>query len=408
MFAVRLPVGSPVAPFGDPIGETRLLTGTLAESQDAALRAAGFVPTDHAPAAEPYLVYADRAWFTASFLRAVRATGGAGRVRLDQPDFVRETGPLQSTPDRPELAVVPAGHPPSLEGPDLPVDLALRVGKPPDLHPAFAHAIRGDFPTGARLVHGIEHWSHVLRVNLLALVATAEEARADFDGAPLWKRAWIALRVLLRARSLRPHALARALNRVGKGCRIHPTAVVEACQLGNDVEVGPFACLRGCIVGDGARIEDYAHASAAVIGPGARLGRTAMFNFSVAYPGAFVSAGGGWQMSVFGRDSFVAMTATGLDLSFGQPIRVEQAGAHVSAGTYFLGVAIGHRARIGAGVRIGYGMAVPNDAFVVAPTDDLLRRWPDPIEGPATIEDGVAVPLKRRGPGRSGGVAPGR
>jgi hypothetical protein len=79
-------------------------------------------------------------------------------------------------------------------------------------------------------------------------------------------------------------------------------------------------------VGDGAKIEDYAHASVSVIGAGARLGRTCMFNFCVAYPGAFVSAGGGWQMSAFGRDSFVAMTATGYDLSFGGPVRVVDVG----------------------------------------------------------------------------------
>jgi hypothetical protein len=102
-------------------------------------------------------------------------------------------------------------------------------------------------------------------------------------------------------------------------------------------------------------------------------------------------------MSLFGTDSFVAMTATGLDLSFGQPVRVEHQGERVSAGTHFLGVVIGHRARIGASVRMCYGAAVPNDAFLVAPSDDLLRHWPADIEGAATIRDGVAVAVGKRG-----------
>jgi len=173
--------------------------------------------------------------------------------------------------------------------------------------------------------------------------------------------------------------------------------VVEASQIGDGVEIGAFALVRGCIVGDGAKIEDYAHASVSVVGAGARLGRTCMFNFSVAYPGAFVSAGGGWQMSLFGRDAFVAMTASGYDLSFGAPIKVEHHGNIVSAETHFLGVCLGHRAKIGAHVRMGYGMAVPNDAFVVAPADTTLRRWPTPIDGPATVRDGVAVPVAKRG-----------
>jgi acetyltransferase-like isoleucine patch superfamily enzyme len=294
------------------------------------------------------------------------------------------------------VAIVPAGGPLSLDGPDLRVDLALRPAETPVLHPAFAHAMRGTFATGTRLVHGVEHWSHVLRVNLLALVATAEEAKADFGAAPFWKRVLTVLGVLWRARSVQPHHIARALTRVGRNCKIHPTALVEACQLGDNVEIGPYALVRGCVIGDGAKIEEYAHASLSTIGAGARLGRTAMCNFSVLYPGAFVSAGGGWQMCVFGTDSFVAMTATALDLSFGKPVKVEHDGEVVSAGTHFLGVAIGHRARIGASVRMCYGAVVPNEAFLVAPSDDLLRRWPDAIEGAATVRGGVAVPVGTR------------
>lgn len=396
MKAVRIAVGRPFAPFGDAPGETRVLTGTLAEAQARALDAAGFTRVDTPPADEPYLVYSDRVWFTASFLRAVNGAG-VGRVRVRDATFLAQTGPLQTDAARPEVAVVAAGGPPSLDGPDLEVDLALRPAPPMELHPAFRHA-QQPLVTGTRLVHGIEHWSHVLRVNLLALVATAEEAKADFEAAPLWKRAWMVLVVLLRARSLTGPAIARALNRIGKNCKIHPTAVIEASQLGDNVEVGAYALVRGCVVGDGAKIEDYAHASVSVIGAGARLGRTCMFNFCVAYPGAFVSAGGGWQMSAFGRDSFVAMTATGYDLSFGGPVRVVHDNIVVSAQTHFLGVCVGHRAKIGAHVRMGYGMAVPNDAFVVAPADGTLRKWPAGLEGPVTIRDGTAVPVPRREP----------
>lgn len=395
MKALRIAVGGEVAPFGDAPAEARVLTGTLAEAQARALEKAGFERVDSPPVGEPYLVYSDRVWFTAAFLRAVRGAG-VGRVRIDDARFLAQTGPLQTDGARPEVAIVPAGGAPSLEGPDLPVDLGLVPAPPMDLHPAFQHA-RQELVSGAALVHGIEHWTHILRVNVLALVATAEEAKAEFKAAPLWRRVLTVLGILLRARSIQPAAIGRALNKVGKNCKIHPTAVVEASQLGDGVEVGAFALVRGCVVGDGAKIEDYAHATVSVVGPGARLGRTCMFNFSVAYPGAFVSAGGGWQMSLFGKDSFVAMTATGYDLSFGAPVKVEHRGAVVSAETYFLGVCVGHRAKIGAHVKLGYGMAVPNDAFVVAPADATLRKWPAPIDGPVTIRDGVAVPVPRKG-----------
>jgi len=100
---------------------------------------------------------------------------------------------------------------------------------------------------------------------------------------------------------------------------------------------------------------------------------------------------------VFGRESFVAMTATVFDLSFGDPVKVEADGAILSSESHFLGAAIGHRARVGAGVRIGYGMSIPNDAFLVAPPEDLLRRAPVPVGGPVVVRDGRAVPVRKEG-----------
>ena len=54
------------------------------------------------------------------------------------------------------------------------------------------------------------------------------------------------------------------------------------------------------------------------------------------------------------------MRARGYDLSFGAPVKVLHRGERVSSGTHFLGAAIGHRARVGAEVILGYGAEVPN------------------------------------------------
>ena len=48
-------------------------------------------------------------------------------------------------------------------------------------------------------------------------------------------------------------ALARALLPIPKSARIHPTAVIEACIIGEGVEIGPFACVRGSVLGDGCK-----------------------------------------------------------------------------------------------------------------------------------------------------------
>ena len=89
---------------------------------------------------------------------------------------------------------------------------------------------------------------------------------------------------------------------------------------------------------------------------------------------ALVSKCFGAQASVFGRDAFVAVGATLYDLSFGGPIKVSHNGKRVSSETRFLGSCIGHRAKVGPHVRIGYGEMVPNDAFLVADPQTVVRQ----------------------------------
>lgn len=407
MRAVLVPRSRPVAPYGDlpadlpvvhwPGGSaSRAVFGTLAAAQRAALARAGLELADAPPADAPYVALADDAWVTPALLAAV-AAGPPGVARLADEGFVLRNASLQADPARPGVALRPAGAPPGLDGPDVEVPLDARHTPLAIDHPAFAHAHRGSMVTGTRMAHELRHWSHLLRVNLLALAARAEEARVEWETGGFFTRLGMAWPVLRRARSLRPAAIARAIAPWGEGVDVHPTAIVEASELGDGVTVGPFAIVRGSVVGPGAKIDAYASATVSVIGPRAHLGRGAMLNLSVMMEGSFVSAGGGYQVCVFGRDSFVAMTATMLDLSFGATVRTDDVGGRVDTGEHFLGGAIGHRARVGAGVRIGYGVAVPNDVLLVAPPDDLLRVVPAGLSGTLTVREGVAVPAGRAG-----------
>ncbi len=391
MFAVRVKVGHSLAPFGDAVGDVPILNVPLREAQDEALARNGVSVRELLPGEapnEPYLCFGDSTWFTAGliarFLAAWTLTQKAHptpRLRIADPDFLRETSPLQPVDEGGGrgryFLEVRCDEPPGFTVDacrDLVVDLALRhsPGKPP--HPAFAHAYRGDVALGPAMVHEVWHWAHITRVNLLALAARAEEARETWEHGGLFSRIGQVVPVLWRAQSLHPAAIARALLPIPKSAKIHPTAVIEASIIGEEVEIGPFACVRGSMLGPGSKIDAYASLNLAVVGAGAQVGRGAMVNLCVLYAGAFVSSGGGFQMCVFGRESFVAMTAMMLDLSFGRTIRVDGPEGRLDTEGYFLGGAIGHRARVGAGVRIGYGVAIPNDTLLVAPTGDLVRR----------------------------------
>jgi acetyltransferase-like isoleucine patch superfamily enzyme len=385
-----------LAPFGEGPAGLPVLGGTLQEAQSAALVAAA-----PALAAAPTgtLVYGEHTWFTASLVERLVAHGRPCRLRVEEPDWLRLVAPLLRDPTRPTIGVVPDGAPPEalFDQPEVVIDGGFEPMKMALDHPAFATALADRMLSGLAVAHDVEHWAHLVRLNGIALAALGRERKASFDRLPWYRRLWMALGVLTRAGGLTEARLARALSRVGKRARVHPTAVVELCELGDDVEVGPHAVLRGVVAGPGARFEAMAHVTASSIGPRATVGRQAHVALCVLAEGAYVSAGVGHQATLFGRDSFVALGVCTFDLSFGKPIQVDTPEGRVSAGTHFLGSAIGHRAKLGAGVRLGYGVTVPNDAFLVSPAADVLRRWPEAIAGAATVREGVAAPVSGEG-----------
>lgn len=372
MKAIRLPTPRRIAPFQDPVAQTPILNVPLAEAQRAALESAGVELVTEAPTDEPYLVCSDRVWFTAEAVRRL-VQAGLGRLWVTDAEWWQSTGALQDLP-RPglyELAILPAGARPSLQAPPLEVDLELEALPPPTVHPSMRHALR-PLRAGAAMVHQIDHWSHVVRVNQLAIAARGAEAKLAWDRASLLRKLLMALQFLWRARSIRKYAVARALTEQRGEADIHPTAVVEMCVLGEGVEIGPHAVVRASVLGDGAKIEEHATVNLSTIGAGATVGRFAMVNLSTLYTGAMVSCGGGYQCCVFGREAFVAWGATILDLSFGRSIKVRHDGVMVDSGQHFLGAAVGHRARIGNHVRITYGAEVPNDAFLIPSRGNLI------------------------------------
>ena len=271
-----------------------------------------------------------------------------------------------------ELELVAAGGAPEFGGEALILDWGLRDSEPMDLHPSMAFAAQ-TLRIGPCMAIQISHWTDVLKANHFALIERAERPRQQWKQAGLFKRLWLALRLILQVRSLRRSTVLRKIGKLGADCEIHPTAVVEACEIGDRVRIGPYAVLRGSVVGDGAQIDEHSTINLSVVGSNARVGRYAMANLCVLFTDAMISHGGGMQMSIFGRGSFVAWGAKLLDLSFGRHVRVEDQEEKVSSGQYFLGAAIGNRAIIGNSVCLNYGVSIPPDALIVASAEQIVR-----------------------------------
>ncbi len=409
MKAVRLASGRRIAPFGDPVGEVPVLGRPLAAVQEAVLASLGIELVPAPPPGEAHLVFSDRTWFTAELVRRLLAAG-PGRLRVDDPGFLEATAPLQGldAPGVYEIALHPGDQRGLGDLEPVTVDLGLHDVEMPELHAALRHALR-PARVGPAMVHQLDHWVHLVRVNQLALAAVLEEAALAWRGSPWWRRLGRGLALAWRARGLRPDRVARALCEIAPDARIHPSAVVEVSRIGPGVEIGPQAVVRASVLAEGCRVEDHGTVLMSSLGARTHVGRYAFANLCVSWPGAQISAGAGYQVSAFGRDSFVAWGAAGLDLSFGAPVRVDdpdRPGERADSGHHFVGVAVGHGARVGNAVRLNHGVAVPNGAFLVADGRDLLRRWDPaaPRDGtPLVVRDGRPVPLRRAGGPPEGG-----
>ena len=267
MKAYRISTGQTMDPFGDSVSDVRILDVPLGEIQDTILKEAGFVLCKDVPKNEPYLLISDRVWCTVPLLERLRENMHLGRVRITDQRWISSTHPLQDLKDQAyDLALVPENAEPIFtELPILDFDAEIRDGDPLDLHEAIAHAAREVCLTPFS-IHHLDHWSHIPRVNQLAILAQMEEARYRWKRAGIFGKAGLLLRFIWKIRSFSRTKILRRIGSIGKNCMIHPTAVVEACTIGDNVEIGPHAVVRACVVGDGAKIDEHCVVNLSVVG----------------------------------------------------------------------------------------------------------------------------------------------
>jgi hypothetical protein len=242
----------------------------------------------------------------------------------------------------------------------------------------------------------VGHWLQLLWANLLGL------------GPNLWRllagRNVLEMAVhlgwgSLRARSVDPRRILAALGRRGRRCRIHPTAVVEGCSLGDEVEIGAGAVVRGSVLGDGVVVEDQALVEMSVLASLARVQRKSLVKFSVIRSRASVA--GVMQLGVVDMDASVKHGAVLMDMALGQGVQVRVGEQLRDAPLGLAGVCVGARTVVGSGVQVAPGRCLPPDLRVVPSGASLLRSIPDDIEGPVEVRDGRLVALGG-GPGSTG------
>ena len=170
----------------------------------------------------------------------------------------------------------------------------------------------------------LDHWVHILWVNQIAggLVALS---------TPKWLWVLRAVWAILRTFSFNKWKILSAMNVIGKGCDIHPTAVIEGSTLGKNVTVGPYARVLMSHLDDGAVVMAGAQVEFATIGAKSMVSEHSVLRFSVLYPEA-VASQYLMQQCVLGRGTVTTGGAFTMDLNFDHEIRVPLDGKLHSTG----------------------------------------------------------------------------
>jgi carbonic anhydrase/acetyltransferase-like protein (isoleucine patch superfamily) len=215
----------------------------------------------------------------------------------------------------------------------------------------------------------VQHWASLVAANLLGMpgfFSFMARRRPLAAAAMLAKLPW-------RAGSLRPSQWRGKLYLAGPKCQVHPSAHVEGAILGRRVIIGPNAVVRGAVIGDETQI-----GPGAVI-EGCTVGERAMIDSGIvlrccsvdddASIGVFFC-----QLSVIGQGAVMCPDSGIFDFQFNSGVRVGFQGRTTSSGSRLLGGCLGHRAFLGAGVKLLCGQEVPNDCVLIESPRRLVRN----------------------------------
>jgi len=404
--------GQVLSPFKDPVGDLLILNRPLREHQESVLRRHGLeVAETRDPTTirdEAFLLIRDDLFFADTALGRFLARAREGRssvaCALEQGPFTEFTGFAQPLRD----AVLPdSGTPVKVYGlfycrgplpsaaaldtfPPVPIEarqMAFPI-RPGDMLPSTVDVTFTPAYTDAVMIH-VCHWAHLWLANLLALGGTLFQTFTR-------SKIKLVLRAL-SAFSLNKHRIASRFVLKGRGCDIHPSAVVQGCILGDRVTIGAHCLVQGCILGDGVKVNEHSILLGSVFGEGSSTSPRGWTKFCVVYPKSSTT-GHALHGSVVGRNVFMASPAYLYDLKIKGTIKIVHNGERVDTGLNFLGSCVGHEAIIGPDIWLASGMEVPNRAVVVKNPGEIITSIPEDLpEGEyLTVRDGRLVPV--RGP----------
>jgi hypothetical protein len=163
------------------------------------------------------------------------------------------------------------------------------------------------------------------------------------------------------------------MNRIGKNCNIHPTAVIEASVIEDNVTIGAYTVVRFSHIGRGCVLSDQVAVINCVLGEKNYIANSNFLGFNLLFDNVFLIHGP-YQFSVFGNHS-AAFAVINCDIRLDQQsIKIPTDAGVLDSGQKLLGIAYGHYSKTGGGNIIAAGRIVPNH-HRINPPDNIIMKF---------------------------------
>jgi carbonic anhydrase/acetyltransferase-like protein (isoleucine patch superfamily) len=375
----------PIAPFGEPARELRILNkplwllqrDLLARYCQSTLEIDRF---DELPKGDvELLVHKDNQFFNGplieTFIDAARQRGTACQLAFAGDDLaitthalrlqegIRQQGNFYVT----DIFYFPHGV---VADPE-PLVVATEPREMGYYHiPSYMAPNHGDltYQIPLRAFLSIEHWMHLFIANSpFGVFSWARKMEQEVEQS--WKSK---LRVSVRAFLERKHFLqCSALVQVGKNCSIDPTAIIQGPTIiGNNVHIGAGAVVVSSLIGNNVTIMQGSQVMLSVVSDRCYLPFNASLFMTTLMENSMVAQLSCLQMCVVGRNTFIGAgnIFTDFDL-MGKPIKTMWKGELHEIGTPVIGSAVGHNVKIGSGFVVYPARMIESDT-VLAYADD--------------------------------------
>jgi NDP-sugar pyrophosphorylase family protein len=164
----------------------------------------------------------------------------------------------------------------------------------------------------------------------------------------------------------------KRMNKIGKNCQIHPSAIIEASVLGDHVIVGANSVIRFSQIENGSVISDNVALVNCVLGENNVIANSNYLSFNLLFNNVFLIHGP-YQFSVFGMHS-AAFAVINCDIRLDQEnIKIPTDVGVLGSNQPLLGIAYGHYSKTGGGNIIAAGRIVPNHKIINPPENIILK-----------------------------------